>query len=338
MIKLEDLLNEKRSRKANPNQSRIGAPWMDCVFNISFVATGQEILSTRPDSPAGEVVIAYGSDTFKLYVYYQGVWYIYNDPSRIPFNINFQGTQQEILAAQPTNPSGEVTVAYGTDTNHIYVYYQGIWYIIYNGGQVPFNINFQGTQQEILATRPTNPSGEATVAYGTDTNNIYVYYQGLWYVVRNNTSETPLSVQWFEENEQGDLVLRSGSIESTNPAIEIWEEVNSTDYSPRETGYETSETGIQYFEQTGEDVIPRIKPLDISGEPSSVQWFEKNEQGDLVLRPSPIESMDPAIEIWEVVNSTDYSPREADYETSEEGIQYFEQTGEDVIPRIDPLI
>ena len=194
--------------EANPNQSRIGAAWMDCAFNISFVATEQEILSTRPDSNTGEVVIAYGSDTFKLYIYYEWRWYIYNNASQVPFNINFQGTEQEILATQPNNPSGETTIAYGTDTNYIYVYYQRVWYIIYN-----------------------------------------------------HTSSDALSVQWFEKNEQNDLVLRSSSIESADPAIELWEETNSTDYSPRETDHETSEDGIQYFEETGQDVTPRINPL-----------------------------------------------------------------------------
>ena len=114
---------------ANPSRSRIGAPWMNCVFNISFVATEQEILSTEPTSPSGEVVIAYGSDTSNIYIYYEGVWYIYQNTNN-PFNINFQATEAEILATEPTNPSGETTIAYGTDTDNLYVYYEGVWYII----------------------------------------------------------------------------------------------------------------------------------------------------------------------------------------------------------------
>ena len=116
---------------ANPNQSRIEALWMSCVFNISFVATEQEILSTEPTSPSGEVVIAYGSDTSNIYIYYEGVWYVYENTNN-PFNINFQATEAEILATEPTNPSGEATVAYGTDTGNLYIYYDGTWYIVDN--------------------------------------------------------------------------------------------------------------------------------------------------------------------------------------------------------------
>ncbi len=116
---------------ANPNQSRIGAPWMTCAFNISFVATEQDILSTEPNNPSGEVVIAYGLDTSNIYIYYEGVWYIYENTNG-PFNINFQATEAEILATEPSNPSGEATVAYGTDTGNLYIYYDEVWYIVNN--------------------------------------------------------------------------------------------------------------------------------------------------------------------------------------------------------------
>ena len=112
------------------NRSRIVARWMDCVFNISFVATEQEILSTEPTNSSGEVVIAYGSDTSNLYIYYNGIWYIYENINQGPFNINFQGTESEILEMEPVNPEGETTVAYGTDTGKLYIYYEGVWYIV----------------------------------------------------------------------------------------------------------------------------------------------------------------------------------------------------------------
>lgn len=114
---------------ANPNQSRIEAVWMSCIFNLSFVATEQEILSTQPTNPSGEVVIVYGSDTSKIYVYYEGAWYIYEN-NNVTLNINFQATEEEILATEPINPLGEATVAYGTDTSKLYIYYDGIWHIV----------------------------------------------------------------------------------------------------------------------------------------------------------------------------------------------------------------
>lgn len=49
-----------------------------------------------------------------------------------------------------------------------------------------FNIATRDTESNILASTPTNPAGEVTVAYGTDTNNLYVYDGYVWITYFNN--------------------------------------------------------------------------------------------------------------------------------------------------------
>lgn len=156
------------------------------AFNISFQATESEIFATQPDVAEGEVVIAYGIDTSKLYIYYEGSWYVYDNSGRGTFNISFQGTEEEIFATQPDAAEGEVVIAYAIDTLNLYIYHEGSWYIYRNSSHGPFNINFQATEAEILATQPNNPSGEATVAYATDTKGFYIYYDGIWYILNND--------------------------------------------------------------------------------------------------------------------------------------------------------
>ena len=65
------------------------------------------------------------------------------------------------------------------------------------------------------------------------------------------------SIQWFEEGPDGDLILRLSSFNSQSPAIELWEAVNDTDYAPRESGFTTTESEAQYFEEINGDVTPK---------------------------------------------------------------------------------
>ena len=44
----------------------------------------------------------------------------------------------------------------------------------------------QQAKNTILASTPTNPSGEATVKYGSDTDDLYVYDGTDWYIYNNN--------------------------------------------------------------------------------------------------------------------------------------------------------
>lgn len=49
------------------------------AFNITTRDTEANIISTTPTNPAGEVNVAFGTDTFDLYIYDGSVWNIYNN-------------------------------------------------------------------------------------------------------------------------------------------------------------------------------------------------------------------------------------------------------------------
>jgi hypothetical protein len=63
-------------------------------------------------------------------------------PTELPiFNVTTRDTEANILASTPTNPSGEVNIAFATDdagtdnatyTNDFYIYHNGGWYIFNN--------------------------------------------------------------------------------------------------------------------------------------------------------------------------------------------------------------
>jgi len=49
-----------------------------------------------------------------------------------------------------------------------------------------FNIPTRDTEANILASTPTNPADEVTVAYGTDTGDFYIYDGSAWYIYNND--------------------------------------------------------------------------------------------------------------------------------------------------------
>ena len=114
------------------------------------------------------------------------------------------------------------------------------------------------------STIPLDPN-VGDILFNTDTKVLLVRHESGWKkkdydFVHDTSGPTSLSVQWFERDQNGDLILRNASFNSQGPAIELWEEINSTDYSPRESDYETQESNIQYFEDINGDVAPKINP------------------------------------------------------------------------------
>ena len=107
---------------------------------------------------------------------------------------------------------------------------------------------------------PVNPS-VGDILFNTDTKSLIIKEESGWrektYDSTHNVSENSLSIQWFEKDQEGDLVLRTGLLESRSPAIEFWEAINNEDYAPRGSDYETEELGIQYFEDVNGDIAPR---------------------------------------------------------------------------------
>lgn len=76
-----------------------------------------------------------------------------------------------------------------------------------------------------------------------------------------SSSSNSNSIQWFEENADGDLVLRDISYDSSGPAVQLWEEINSDSYSPRSTPYESNTESAQYFEEDSEgNILPKDSP------------------------------------------------------------------------------
>jgi len=50
-----------------------------------------------------------------------------------------------------------------------------------------FNVTTRDTEANILASTPTNPSGEVNIAFGTDTNDFYIYDDSAWYIFNNDS-------------------------------------------------------------------------------------------------------------------------------------------------------
>ena len=81
----------------------------------------------------------------------------------------------------------------------------------------------------------------------------------LFLEIPSSIISTANSIQWFEEDSSGDLVMRDTSYDSSGPAVQLWEEINSDSYAPRDTPYESNTESAQYFE---EDAEGNITPKD----------------------------------------------------------------------------
>ena len=81
----------------------------------------------------------------------------------------------------------------------------------------------------------------------------------LFLEIPSSIVSTATSVQWFEEDSGGNLVMRDASFDSSAPAVHLWEEVDTDHYSPRDTPYESNTESAQFFE---EDSLGNITPKD----------------------------------------------------------------------------
>jgi len=50
-----------------------------------------------------------------------------------------------------------------------------------------FNVTTRDTEANILASTPTLSAGEAGIAFGTDTNDFYIYDGSAWYIFNNDS-------------------------------------------------------------------------------------------------------------------------------------------------------
>lgn len=88
------------------------------------VTAGKFYLKAEGSTNAGDVVI-YNGSAWKRFANE------YAPPAPAGFNISTQDTEANILASSPTNPSGEVTAAYATDTERLCIY-DGISWVTYD--------------------------------------------------------------------------------------------------------------------------------------------------------------------------------------------------------------
>ena len=100
----------------------------ESVFNGSLTFPTIQVFDTESEfidqTDATQYTIVHAKDTDKLYVW-DGNWYIYNNDT---FRVQDLETESTIVASTPTNPTGEVTIKYGTDTSDLYVYNGTDWY------------------------------------------------------------------------------------------------------------------------------------------------------------------------------------------------------------------
>jgi len=50
-----------------------------------------------------------------------------------------------------------------------------------------FTIEDTDTEANILASTPTNPTGEVTIKFGTDTYDLYIYDGSAWLIYNNDS-------------------------------------------------------------------------------------------------------------------------------------------------------
>jgi hypothetical protein len=98
-------------------------------------------------------------------------------------------SEQSSLVTNGLAKNGELYLKASGSTNAgaIVVYDSGSWRTFANefspGG---LTISTLDTEATILASSPTNPSGEVTVAYATDTTRLCVYDSVSWVTYDNN--------------------------------------------------------------------------------------------------------------------------------------------------------
>lgn len=122
----------------------------------------------------------------------------------------------------------------------------------------------------ILLTGPTTTSSPATQWFEDDGADSYFprnqlfsstaegaqYFEelGLDVTLRSESSLPPvgggaISTQWFEEQGSNTLSLREVSLDTSNPAIQLWEPTGVNMYTPRLEPYSSNTESAQYFEE-----------------------------------------------------------------------------------------
>ena len=106
------------------------------------------------------------------------------------FNVTTRDTEANILASTPTNPSGEVNIAFGTDTYDFYIYSGGAWYIYNN--DTNFNDSLVFPTIEVFDNESDfisdTGADDYTIVHAKDTDRLYVWEGSAWYLYNNNST------------------------------------------------------------------------------------------------------------------------------------------------------
>jgi hypothetical protein len=106
--------------------------------------------------------------------------------------------------------------------------------------QPTFNISTRDTEANILASTPTNPSGEVTVAYGTDTGDFYIYDGSAWYVYKDDTFTNTYSLSFDGSDDYIDLGTSSTLNPTSALTISAWVYINGAGTGSLPTIYSSS--------------------------------------------------------------------------------------------------
>jgi hypothetical protein len=82
------------------------------------------------------------------------------------------------------------------------------------GASSGFNISTRDTESNILASTPSNPSGEVTIAFGTDTYELYVWDGSAWSIYSDDTGSS-FQNRWAASFDGSDDYLTLTSAPST---------------------------------------------------------------------------------------------------------------------------
>jgi hypothetical protein len=106
------------------------------------------------------------------------------------FNVTTRDTEANILASTPTNPSGEVNIAFATGTHDFYIYDGSAWYIYKN--DTNFNDSLVFPTIEVFDNESDfitdTGADDYTIVHAKDTDKLYVWNGSAWYKYNNDST------------------------------------------------------------------------------------------------------------------------------------------------------
>lgn len=104
------------------------------------------------------------------------------------FNVTTRDTEANILSSTPTNPSGEVNIAFATDTHDFYIYDGSAWYIYNNDTNFNDSLTFPTIEVFDNESDFISDTGadDYTIVHAKDTDRLYVWDGNVWVAYNQN--------------------------------------------------------------------------------------------------------------------------------------------------------